>query len=47
MVVLHLDAHEAQNLAWNIGPALEDEVIERMRRFMVETYANLAEPFDV
>lgn len=47
MTVLHLEDHEAKTLARNIAPALEDDVIERMRRFMAETYANLAEPFDV
>ncbi|MGD9366088.1 MAG: metal-dependent transcriptional regulator [Desulfobacteraceae bacterium] len=47
MTVLHLEPDEAKASASRIGHALKDEVIERMRRFMAETYANLAEPFDV
>lgn len=47
MTVLHLDPHEAKELARHIGHALEDKVIDHMRRFMAETYVNLAEPFDV
>lgn len=45
--VLHLAPHEAKELERHIGHALEDKVIDHMRRFMAETYVNLAEPFDV
>ena len=47
MTVLHIEAEVAKASANRIGHGLKDEVIERMRRFMAETYANLAEPFDV
>ena len=47
MTVLHMEPHEAKQSAKRIGHALEGEVIERMRRFMSETYATIAEPFDV
>lgn len=47
MTVLHLEPEVAKASAKRIGHGLKDEVIERMRRFMAETYAHLAEPFDV
>lgn len=47
MTVLHLESHEAMVSANRIGHALEDKVIERMRRFMTETYTSLTDPFDV
>lgn len=46
MTVLHLAPEDAMASANRIGHALKDEVIDRMRRFMAETYANLADPFD-
>lgn len=47
MTVLHIEPEVAKASANRIGHGLKDEVIERMRRFMAETYANLAEPLDV
>lgn len=47
MTVLQLEPIEAKRSAKLIGHALDSKVIERMRRFMSETYTTIAEPFDV
>lgn len=41
MTVLHLEPDLAKASANRIGHGLKDEVIERMRRFMAETYSHL------
>jgi Mn-dependent DtxR family transcriptional regulator len=46
MTVLHLEPEVAEASANRICHGLKDEVIERMRRFMAETYANETVQFD-
>ena len=45
--VLHIQPNAAKRSANRIGHALDGEVIERMRRFLNETYVKLVDPFDV
>lgn len=46
MTVLHIASNEAEDAARRIGYALEEKVIDRMRRFMEETYTEIVYPAD-